>query len=198
MRTDSQPKSGLPVTELLQAWRRGEAAADEKLLALVYGELKRLAAAQLRGERQGHTLQPTALVHEAYLRLMKQHSVAWQNRAQFFALASQIMRRTLVDHARARHAAKRPGAGTRVQVDFEAAAAPPGSNEVDLHALDEALDQLAAADPRQARIVELRFFGGLSHEEVAAVLDVSLATVNRDWRMARAWLYRRLTPDDPP
>ncbi len=174
------------LTALLQAWSRGDTSARDQLLPMVYAELRRRAENHLRRERPDHTLQPTALVHEAYLRLCEQNA-GWKNREQFFALASQLMRRVLVDHARARNAAKRPSGKTRVTLAGEAA-----SQEVDLIELDEALEQLAAADARQARIVELRFFGGLSLQEVGSVLDVSLATVNREWRSARAWLYRRI------
>jgi RNA polymerase sigma factor (TIGR02999 family) len=173
------------VTELLQAWSRGDVAARDQLFPIVYEELRRRAADHLRRERAGHTLQPTALVHEAYLRLSEQNA-AWKNRDQFFALASRIMRRVLVDHARARKARKRAGI-THVTLADSAE-----SREVDLVALDLALDELATADQRQARIVELRYFGGLRLEEVASALDVSLATVNREWRSARAWLYQRV------
>jgi RNA polymerase sigma factor (TIGR02999 family) len=174
------------VTELLHAWSRGDTVARDQLLPLVYSELRRRAASYLRRERAGHTLQPTALVHEAYLRLCEQNA-GWKNREQFFALASRIMRRVLVDHARARKARKRATAPTRVTL-----ADSSESREIDLIALDEALDELAGADERQARIVELRYFGGLRLEEVASALDVSLATVNREWRSARAWLFQRM------
>jgi RNA polymerase sigma factor (TIGR02999 family) len=175
------------VTTLLLAWSRGDLSARDRLFPLVYAELRRRAAGYLRSERQGHTLQPTALVHEAYLRLSGKNA-GWQNRTQFFAVSSQIMRRILVDHARARLATKRPGNWTRVTLDEPVS----GSREVDLIALDEALDELEATEPRQARMVELRFFGGLTHEEVAAALGVSLATVNREWRLTKAWLYERV------
>ena len=176
------------VTHLLQAWGHGDAAATERLLPLVYGELRRRAAAYLRRERPGHTLRPTDLVHEAYLRLCSQNA-AWQNREQFFGVAARLMRRILVDHARARRAAKR-GRGLRVTLsEALAASAPP---EPDILDLDAALDELAARDERQARLVELRFFGGLTQEESAQVIGVSLATANREWAMAKAWLYRRL------
>jgi RNA polymerase sigma factor (TIGR02999 family) len=145
----------------------------------------------LKRERAGHTLQPTALVHEAYIRLMEQRDVAWENRAQFFALASQMMRRILVDHARARRAAKRPARAMQVTLAEEAVGSAPRA--LDLLALDENLERLAALDARQARVVEMRFFGGLTHEEIASVLGVSLATVNREWRLAKAWLYQRLS-----
>lgn len=177
------------VTTLLQAWSQGDENARDQLFPLVYDELRKRAAAYLRRERRDHTLPPTALVHEAYLRLVGQRS-AWQNRAQFFGVASQMMRRILVDHARAHGAAKRPGSGLRVALQGDAGAVDP--IEVDLILLDRALDELAALDQRQGRVVELRFFGGLSHEEVAETLGVSLATVNRDWRLARAWLHQRV------
>jgi RNA polymerase sigma factor (TIGR02999 family) len=181
------------LTALLQAWSRGDVSARDRLFPLVYAELRRRAAGWLRREQRGHTLQPTALVHEAYIRLSGQNA-GWKNRAQFFAVASRIMRRILVDHARARGAAKRPGRG--LQVTLAEGAVAPGPRELDLIGLDEALDQLAAADPRQGQVVELRFFGGLTHEEIASVLGVSLATVNRDWRVARAWLYERVAAGD--
>ncbi len=174
---------------LLQAWSQGDASARDRLFPHFYDELRRRAAAYLRRERRDHTLRPTALVHEAYLRLIG-HRGGWQNRAQFFGVASQMMRRILVDHARARSAAKRPASGLRVALQEDAAAVAPA--EVDLVLLDKALDELAALDERQGRVVELRFFGGLSHEEVAETLGVSLATVNRDWRLARAWLHQRV------
>ena len=186
------PGAPLPddLTRLLLAWRDGEPGAIDRLAPLVYDELRRQARLQLRGERAGHTLQPTALVHEAFLRLVGQSRAQWQNREQFFAVASRAMRRVLVDHARARMAAKRGDGQTFVVLDeARAASAPPG---VDVLALDQALDRLAAIDPRQARVVELRYFGGLTAPETAAALDVSLATVNRDWTMARAWLFREL------
>lgn len=179
------------VSALLRAWGRGNPQAREDLVPLVYRELKRRAGAYLRSERPDHTLQPTALVHEAYLRLIGQDRVAWQNRAHFFGIASQMMRRILVDHARERHAAKRPGAGVKVTLgDQVGAVLPP---DCELLMLDQALDELALNQPRQAHIVELRYFGGLSEDEVAQVLSVSRATVTRDWQTARAWLYRRMT-----
>ncbi len=179
------------VSALLQAWARGDLRARDQLTPLVYGELRRRAAAYLRYERPNHTLQPTALVHEAYVRLIGQERVAWQNRAQFFGIAAQMMRRILVDHARAHQAAKRPRGEWRVAVDEHHAIASPPDCEVML--LDQALTELAAFDPRQAQIVELRYFGGLSEQEVAEVLAVSRSTVTREWQTARAWLYRRIT-----
>ena len=178
------------VSQLLRAWGRGDAQAREDLVPLVYQELRRRASAYLRRERAGHTLQPTALVHEAYIRLMAQRRVSWVNRAQFFALAAQLMRRILVDHARERQAAKRPG-GLRVTFDEAAGAVAPPDCEVLM--LDEALRALARLDARQAEIVELKYFAGLSEALVAAVLSLSRATVTREWQSARAWLYRRIT-----
>lgn len=179
------------VSLLLRAWGRGDLQARDDLVPIVYGELRRRAGAYLRRERTDHTLQPTALVHEAYVRLLGQHRVAWQNRAHFFAMAAQMMRRVLVDHARVHHAAKRPGAGVKVILDDRIGAARPRACEcLDL---DVALDELSRLDPRQGQIVELKYFGGLSEQDVAAVLSISRATVSRDWETARAWLYRRMT-----
>jgi RNA polymerase sigma-70 factor (ECF subfamily) len=175
-----------PVTELLKAWSEGDAAAGERLMPLVYAELRRRAAQHLRRERQGHTLEPAALVHEAYVRLIDQKT-PWQNREHFYAVASSMMRRVLVDHARARQRAKR-SAGVRVTLRNVAAREPM----VDVLALDQALDELAVREPRQVRLVELRYFGGLSESEAAAALSISRATASREWSLARAWLYRRL------
>jgi RNA polymerase sigma factor (TIGR02999 family) len=176
---------------LLRAWAKGDIDAREQLMPLVYEELRRRAAAYLRRERLDHTLQPTALVHEAYLRLLGQERVAWQNRAHFFGVAAQMMRRILVDHARGRGRGKRLGAATRVTLDEGVASAGPPDCELLL--LDQALDELAAVDPQQARIVELRYFGGLTEGEVADVLTVSRSTVTREWLIAKGWLYRRIT-----
>jgi RNA polymerase sigma factor (TIGR02999 family) len=179
------------VTELLRAWNAGDAEARDRATALVYDELRRRAAAQIRRERPGHTLQPTALVHEAYLRLAGQRTV-WQNRAQFLAVLSRMMRRILVDHARARLAAKRSGRWPRVNLaDVDDIAG--SSRSIDLLDLDLALDRLAAFDPRKSRVAELRFFGGLSLEEMGHVLELSSKTVERDWQMARAWLFKMLS-----
>jgi RNA polymerase sigma factor (TIGR02999 family) len=178
------------VSQLLQAWGHGDLQAREDLVPLVYQQLRRRAAAYLRRERREHTLQPTALVNEAYIRLMGQQRVTWLNRAQFFGVASQIMRRILVDHARERAAAKRPG-GVRVTLDESMRAVPP--LDCELLMLDDALQELASLDERQAHIVELKYFGGLSEEEIAAVLSLSRATITREWQSARAWLYRRVT-----
>ena len=177
-------------TELLLAWSRGDAAAGEALMPLVYHELRRRAAAYLRQERSGHTLQPTALVHEAYVRLAGQTRMTWQNRAQFFGVAAKMMRRVLVDHARERLAAKRPG-GIRVTLDEHLQTTEPEYCEVLM--LHRALQQLAALDARQAEIVELKYFGGLSEREIADLLSLSRATVTREWQSARAWMFRRLT-----
>jgi RNA polymerase sigma-70 factor, ECF subfamily len=179
------------VSDLLRSWGRGNLRARDELLPLVYRELKRRAAAYLRRERRDHTLQPTALVHEAYVRLVGQERVAWQNRAHFFGIAAQMMRRILVDHAREHRAAKRPGAAVRVSLENWDGAEGPVECEVLL--LDQALDELAELDDRQARIVELRYFGGLSEPEVALALSISRSTVTREWQTARAWLYRRMT-----
>ncbi len=182
------------VTAALVAWGRGESGAGDRLLELVYPELHRIAERQMRREREGHTLQPTALVHEAYLKLVDQSRVDWRNRAHFLGVAAQAMRRLLVDHARGRDRDKRGGGATLVELDSAAGeaglAVPPRS--VDLLALDQALERLSALDAAQARLVELRFFGGLSVEEAAETLGVSTATAGRDFRSARAFLAREL------
>ena len=178
------------ISQFLQAWGRGDLQARDHVAALVYQELRKQAGAYLRRECQDHTLQPTALVHEAYLRLMGQQRVAWLNRAQFFGLAGQIMRRILVDHAREHQAAKRSG-GVKVTLDDPIGAVHPPDCE--LLMLDEALKELARIDERQAHVVELKYFGGLSEEEIAAVLSLSRATITREWQSARAWLFRRMT-----
>ena len=178
------------VSRLLQAWSEGDDEARDRLVPIVYDELRRRAAALLRRERSGHTLQPTALVHEVYLRLVRQHRSEWRNRAQFFAVASELMRRILVDRARARNMAKRSGRWSRVTLVEDAARTSP--REVDVLDLDAALDELSTFDRRKARVAELRFFGGLSLEEIGVVLDTSVATTMRDWQAARAWLFRRL------
>ncbi|HEU4334434.1 MAG TPA: sigma-70 family RNA polymerase sigma factor [Candidatus Eisenbacteria bacterium] len=186
------------VTQTFLRWRQGDADALNALLPLVYDEMRRLAAGYLSHERSGHTLQPTALAHEAYLRLLDQRSVSWQNRAHFMGLAAQAMRRILTDHARRRIALKRGGDAVRVELteveDSVAAAAPQEAAAIDL---DEALDRLARLDERQSRVVELRYYGGLSIEETAEVLAVSPATVRRDWTVARAWLHRELEGRTP-
>ncbi len=179
-------------TELLVKWGKGDQQALQELMPRVYDELRRLAAHLLRRERAGHTLQPTALVHEAYLRLVDQTRVDWQNRAHFLGVAAQMLRRVLVDHARAKQRRKR-SSGT-VVLSFEESLVSGPEQNLDVVALDEALSELARIDPQQSRIVELRFFAGVSIEETAASLAISPATVKRDWAVARAWLYRRLTP----
>jgi RNA polymerase sigma-70 factor, ECF subfamily len=180
------------VTNLLIQLKNGNRDAEPRLVPLVYAELRRLAGHYMRGERPGHTLQATALVHEAYLRLVGQKEISWQNRAHFFGVAANLMRRILVDHARAKQAKKRGGSGQKLSLD-EAVLVKPEAPEQFL-ALDEALERLAKRDPRQSRIVELRFFGGLSEEETAEVLGISTRTVKRDWSVARAWLYQQLNP----
>lgn len=179
------------VSGLLRAWGQGDTQARDDLLPLVYRELRRRAAGYLRQERPDHTLQPTALVHEAYLRLVGQQRIAWQNRAQFFGVAAQMMRRILVDHARGRRALKRPGAAVHVMWDEQFGATQP--RNCDLLALDHALTELTTIDRRGSQIMELRYFGGLSEQEVAQVLSISRSTVTREWQAARTWLYRRMT-----
>ena len=183
------------VTALLRDWSGGDRAALERLMPLVYQELRRLAASYLRVERPDHTLQPTALVHEAYLRLVEQRGVSWQNRAHFFGIAAQMMRRILVDHARRRQAAKRDAGALRLQTSWDGG---ESGRDPELLALDQALCGLESLDARQARIVELRFFGGLTVEETAEVAGVSPATVKREWRTARAWLAREIRPARAP
>jgi RNA polymerase sigma-70 factor (ECF subfamily) len=179
------------VTRLLVAWGDGDQAALEQLMPLVYEELRRLAHQHMRRESPGHTLQTTALVNEAYFRLVGQKQVRWQNRAHFFAISAQLMRRILVDHARGRQYAKRGGGAQRVSLDGVAVVAQ--EQAADLLALDEALRSLAAVDERKCRIVELRYFGGLGVEETAEALKLSPRTVMREWSMAKAWLYRALS-----
>jgi RNA polymerase sigma factor (TIGR02999 family) len=181
------------VTALLHAWNEGDLDAREQVMTLVYEELRRRAATRMRQERQGHLLQPTALVHEAYLRLVDQRQTAWRSRAQFLAVAAEIMRRILVDWARAHRTSKRSGQWSRVSLD--PAAATERRCDVDLLDLDTALTQLAALDARKSRIAELRFFAGLSVEEAGHVLQVSPRTVERDWDAARAWLFKTLSGD---
>ena len=178
------------VTRLLMSWAQGDRAALEALMPLVQSELHRVAAVHMAGERPGHLLQATALVNEAYLRLVDWQNVEWQNRAHFFAVAAQVMRRVLVDAARSRDRAKRGKGQIHVTLSEAADVAVPQS--LDLVGLDDALEALAKLNPRQSRVVELHFFGGLSLEETAHVLDVSVGTVRRDWSLAQAWLYREL------
>jgi RNA polymerase sigma factor (TIGR02999 family) len=199
------------VTQLLGAWASGDQRALGELMPLVYSELRRLADRHLRSERLNHTLQRTALVHEAYLRLISQKDASWQGRAHFIGLASQLMRRILVDHARGRLSAKRGGGATPVSLDATGVVLAGSDDEgagvealalaanpsIDLAGIDSALRRLESLDPEQGRIVELRFFGGLSIEETAQVVGVSPATVKREWVLARAWLRRELAPESP-
>jgi RNA polymerase sigma factor (TIGR02999 family) len=182
------------ITQLLLRWRAGDEAALAALLPLVYQELRLMALSHLRQERAGHTLQRTALVHEAFLRLIDQRDVDWQCRAQFFGIASQAMRRILVEHARRRSAKKRGDGAQRVDLDalVNAGEEPPAAGDVDFEAIDSALRKLEGFDAAQGKLVELRFFGGLSIEETAQVVGVSSATVKREWALARAWLQREL------
>ncbi|HEX8251078.1 MAG TPA: sigma-70 family RNA polymerase sigma factor [Pyrinomonadaceae bacterium] len=179
------------VTRILREWSDGDAQAPARLMPFVYDELRRQARNYLARERGSHTLQPTALVHEAYLRLVDQTRISWQNRAHFYGVASSMMRRVLVDHARAHTRDKRGGAAVRLSI--EDVQVPLEQRAADLVALDEALQELEKFDARKCRIVEMRFFGGLSDEEIAGVLGVSTRTVLRDWKTARLWLYRELS-----
>jgi RNA polymerase sigma factor (TIGR02999 family) len=193
-------ESPADVTTLLQRWSDGDRAALDRLLPMIHGELRRIAAGQLCGERQQHTLAPTALVNELYLRLVDQRRASWNNRAHFYGVAAQLMRRILVDHARSRQADKRGGSVTRVSLDdlMDDGAVPHAADgrgdaaAADVLAVDQALERLTVLDPDQARIIELRFFAGLTVEETAHVLQRSPRTVKREWRLARAWLYREL------
>lgn len=178
------------ITRLLADWSNGDRQALEKLTPLVYDELRRLAGRYLRQERSGHTLQSTALVHEAYMKLVGQNNVRWQNRAHFFGIAAQMIRRILVDYARARRAEKRGSGAAALSLDE--AIALPGGKDLDLVALDDALEGLAKIDDRQSRLVELRFFAGLTIEETAEVMGMSVATAKRDWVSAKAWLSREI------
>lgn len=185
------PTPAVPdISALLEAWGHGDLDARDRLMPLVYDELRRRARACLQREPKGHLLQPTALVHEAYLRLAGQNRMVWQNRAQFYAVAAQMMRRIVVDHARARRMAKRSGRWSRVSVaDIAAAGETRDVDVLDLHA---ALDELAEFDLRKSQVAELRFFGGLSLQETGHALEISMATAEREWQAARAWLYLRL------
>lgn len=184
------PSSPSTEAQLLLAWRAGDRHALDQMLPLVYEELHRLASSYLSRERPDHTLQPTALVHEAYLRLINQREVDWRNRAQFLGVAASLMRRILVNHARDRAAAKR--AGDRERVSLSLVEVPSGGPDVDVIALEDALERLAALDERKAKVVELRFYGGLTSDEVAEVLGISRATVEREWSFSRAWLFDAL------
>lgn len=184
-------RSSEGITQLLEKWSKGDEKALDQLMPLVYDELHRIAEGYLRRERREHTLQPTALVNELFLKFFDQNSMSWQNRAQFFGVAAQIMRRILVDHARAHHTAKR--GGDRLAVSLKDIAAFGAQPDTDLLALHDALNQLEEIDPVQGRIVELRFFGGLTIRETAEVMQISHATVEREWRTAKAFLKRELT-----
>ncbi len=186
-----EKSSPTDVTQLLLDWNAGDQSALDRLMPLVYEELRRMAARQLRRERPEHTLQPTALVHEAWLRLVQTNRLTWQNRAHFLGVAAELMRRVLVDHARRRSAEMRGGGETRLSLDE--ALGVSAQKEINLLALDDALTGLAALDPRQSRIVELKYFGGLAIEEIAEVVGISPATVKRDWQWARAWLQREIS-----
>lgn len=179
------------VTKLLLAWNKGDQGALDLLMPIVYDELRRLARRYMRSESPGHTLQATALVNDAYIRLVDQTRVNWQNRAQFFGVAAQTIRRVLVDHARARHRLKRGGDVLKVELDEGAIATERAGT--DIVALDDVLNRLANVDPRKCQIIELRFFGGLSIEETAEALNISPATVKREWAFARSWLYKEMT-----
>jgi RNA polymerase sigma factor (TIGR02999 family) len=185
------PEPAADVTQLLVSWSSGNQAALEELMPLVYSELRRLAAAYLRRERPDHTLQSTALVHEAFLKLVNQREVEWRSRAHFYGIAAQMIRRILVDYARAHHAEKRGSHAVKLALDE--ALAVPENTELDLVGLNDALEQLGQMDPRQNRIVELRFFAGLSIEETAEVMQLSPATIKREWNSARAWLFREIS-----
>jgi RNA polymerase sigma factor (TIGR02999 family) len=189
MRSPSSPPH--EITQLLAEWSEGNQAALDRLYPLVYNELRRLAHGYLRRERKGHTLQTTALINEAYLRLVDQKHVHWANRSHFFGISAQIMRRILIDHARRYNYSKRGGGAQRISLDEGAVVAKPRARELLL--LDEALNSLATIDPRRSQVVELRYFGGLNNEEIAEVLKISENTVMRDWNMARAWLYQELS-----
>jgi RNA polymerase sigma factor (TIGR02999 family) len=183
------------VTQLLLEWNNGDRSALDRLMPVVYEELRRMARRHMRAEDAGHTLQATALVNDVYIRLVDQKQVNWQNRAHFFGAAARIIRRVLVDYARARHRLKRGGDAVKVSLNEDVNAAI--ATEVDVVALDDALGRLAKLDPQQERIIELRFFAGLSIEETAEALNISPATVKRDWTTARAWLYREMTSAQP-
>jgi RNA polymerase sigma-70 factor, ECF subfamily len=188
---DAAMDAAANVTELLQRLARGDKKAESDLLIRVYRELHSMARRHLKGEREGHTLQTTALVHEAYLRLVGKNEIDWRSRSHFFAVASRTMRRILVDYARERAAVKRGGGQQKISIDETLAISPEHCDLVT--SLDSALERLVKLSPRQAKVVELRFFGGLTEEEIAEVLELSARTVKRDWRMAKAWLYDELS-----
>lgn len=191
-----QPMHEVPadITLLLHAAATGQRESVDALIAAIYDDMRRLAARHMGGERRNHTLEPTAVVHEAYVRLIDQHKTDWKDRLHFFAVASRIIRRVLIDHARANEADKRGGDRTRISLTDHDIAGP--SRDIDLIALDEALNELAEIDPQQGRIVELRYFGGCTVEEVAELLNIGKRTVDRDWQAAKAWLFLRLDEDD--
>jgi RNA polymerase sigma-70 factor (ECF subfamily) len=188
-----QPQPAPAITALLQAWAQGSEAAGAQLFSILHGELRRQAGRYMRRERRAHTLQPSGLVNEAYLRLAGAADLDWHSRAQFFAIAARVMRQVLVDHARRRRAAKREGGCQVTLADADAPVAP-----LEIIDLENALGELTALDPRQARVVELRFFGGLDVEETADVMGLSARTVKREWQTARAWLQHRLLPESGP
>ncbi len=190
MSAPALPPTSPDVTQLLRNWQGGDQAARDQLLGIVYDELRRQAARYLRRERPDHTLQPTALVHEAYLQLIDQSRVSWENRAHFFGAAARLMRRVLVDHARAHQAEKRGSGEEKLALDE--AIAVPENKDLDILALNDALEELARLDEQQSRIVELRYFGGLSIEETATITGVSPATVKREWAMAKVWLHNQI------
>jgi len=190
------PESSAQISRLLSNWRRGDEEARDALIPLVYGELRRVARRHLWHQRPDHTLQSAALVNEAYLRMVQQKPAEWQNRAHFFGVAAQMMRNILVDYARNRLAAKRGGGAQAVTLDTQVAL--PQQPELDVISLDDALSKLATMDPKQGRLIELRFFGGLSIEEAAAVMGISPATAKREWATARAWLQRELKKREKP
>jgi RNA polymerase sigma factor (TIGR02999 family) len=191
---DSEPVSTHEVTRLLQAWRAGDDGALEQLMQIVYDELHRLARRYMAAEQSGHTLQTTALVHEVYLRLVDAKNVDWQNRAHFYAICARLMRRILVDFARSRNYQKRGGNFAHIELEEAATVSAVAGSE--LLAVDEALKQLAAVDTRKSEVVEMRFFGGLTVEEISAALQVSSETVMRDWKLAKAWLLRELSHEE--
>ena len=191
MSEPSDATSRATITQLLIGYSKGDRSALDEMLPLVYNELKRLASYYLNREREGHTLQTTALVHEAYLRLVDQQQVNWKNRSQFLGIAAEMMRRILVNHARDRAVQKRGGDAKRVSLSIVSESGD--QPDIDLIALDQALNQLCELDVRKARIVELKFFGGMTTEETAEVLGISTATVEREWNHSRAWLYRAIT-----
>ncbi len=190
MSAPALPPTSPDVTQLLRNWQGGDQAARDQLLGIVYDELRRQAARYLRRERPDHTLQPTALVHEAYLQLIDQSRVSWENRAHFFGAAARLMRRVLVDHARAHQAEKRGSGEEKLALDE--AIAVPENKDLNILALNDALEELARLDEQQSRIVELRYFGGLSIEETATITGVSPATVKREWAMAKVWLHNQI------